>query len=58
MRDALNAHLVPEPIAVLDAQVAEGDWHARFSATERRYLYRILNRTRPPALGPAAASGM
>ncbi len=50
VRDALNAHLMPEPIAVLDAQVAEGDWHARFSAVERRYIYRILNRKSPPAL--------
>lgn len=50
VRDALNAHLVPEPIAVLDAAVAPDGWHARFSARERRYLYRILNRTAPPAL--------
>ena len=50
VRDALNAHLMPEPIAIIDAQVAEGDWHARFSATERRYIYRILNRKSPPAL--------
>ncbi|KRB50588.1 MAG: tRNA pseudouridine(38-40) synthase TruA [Pseudomonadota bacterium] len=50
VRDALNAYLVPEPIAVIDAMVAEGDWHARFSATERRYIYRILNRKSPPAL--------
>jgi tRNA pseudouridine38-40 synthase len=50
VRNALNAHLVPEPIVVLEASVAEGDWHARFSATERRYLYRILNRMAPPAL--------
>jgi len=50
VRDALNAHLVPEPIVVLDAVVAPDDWHARFSATERRYLYRILNRKAPPAL--------
>lgn len=47
---AINAHLVPEPIAILDAAVAVGDWHARFSATERRYLYRILNREAGPAL--------
>ncbi|MDB5468843.1 MAG: tRNA pseudouridine synthase [Caulobacter sp.] len=47
---AINAHLVPEPIAVLGAEVATGDWHARFSATERRYLYRILNREARPAL--------
>ena len=50
VRDALNAHLRPEPIAIIDAQVAEGDWHARFSAIERRYIYRILNRKSPPAL--------
>lgn len=50
VRDALNAHLRPEPIAVLDAEDAPNDWHARFSATERRYLYRILNRPAPPAL--------
>jgi tRNA pseudouridine38-40 synthase len=47
---AINAHLVPEPIAITGAHVAEGDWHARFSATERRYLYRILNREAGPAL--------
>ena len=50
VRDALNAHLRPEPIVILDAAVAPGDWHARFSARERRYLYRILNRKSPPAL--------
>jgi tRNA pseudouridine38-40 synthase len=50
VRDALNAHLSPEPIVVLDAAVAEPDFHARFSARERRYLYRILNRASPPAL--------
>ena len=50
VRDALNAHLVPKPIAVLDAAVAPEGWHARFSARERRYLYRILNRKSPPAL--------
>ena len=50
VRDALNAHLVPEPIAVIDAAEAVPGWHARFSARERRYLYRILNRKSPPAL--------
>lgn len=50
VRDALNAHLRPEPIAVLEVDDVPGDWHARFSATERRYLYRILNRPAPPAL--------
>ena len=50
VRNAINAHLIPEPIAVLEVEIASGDWHARFSATERRYLYRILNRESPPAL--------
>ena len=50
VRDALNAHLVPEPIVILEAAVAPEGWHARFSARERRYLYRILNRKSPPAL--------
>jgi tRNA pseudouridine38-40 synthase len=50
VRDALNAHLVPEPIAILAASVAPEGWHARFSARERRYLYRILNRKGPAAL--------
>jgi tRNA pseudouridine38-40 synthase len=50
VRDAINAHLVPEPIAVVEAEVAPDDFHARFSATGRRYLYRILNRRAPPAL--------
>ena len=50
VRDALNAHLVPEPVAVLEAQIAAPEFHARFSATGRRYLYRIFNRHSPPAL--------
>jgi tRNA pseudouridine38-40 synthase len=50
VRDAINAHLVPEPIAVTLAEIAPEGFHARFSATGRRYLYRILNRRAPPAL--------
>ncbi len=48
--NAINAHLVPQPIAVVHAELAEADFHARFSATGRRYMYRILNRPGPPAL--------
>jgi tRNA pseudouridine38-40 synthase len=44
VRDALNAHLRPHPIAVLDAARADADFDARFSAVRRRYLYRIVNR--------------
>jgi tRNA pseudouridine38-40 synthase len=50
VRDAINAHLQPEPIAVVEAQIAADDFHARFSASGRRYLYRILNRRAPPTL--------
>ena len=50
VREAINAHLGREPIAILAAELAEPDFHARFSATGRRYLYRILNRRAPPAL--------
>lgn len=48
LMEALNHHLKPAPVAVLAcARVADG-WHARFSALERRYLFRLLMR-RPPA---------
>jgi tRNA pseudouridine38-40 synthase len=50
VRDALNAHLAPEPIAVLGASLAPEGFHARFSARRRRYLYRIVNRPAPPSL--------
>jgi tRNA pseudouridine38-40 synthase len=50
VRDALNAHLAPEPIAVLEAAEVPFGFHARFSAKERCYLYRILDRKSPPAL--------
>jgi tRNA pseudouridine38-40 synthase len=48
--NAINAHLVPARIAVLRAEAVGDDFHARFSATGRCYLYRILARTGPPAL--------
>lgn len=50
VREAINAHLVPEPVTVLATELAGEDFHARFSAVGRRYLYRILNRAAPPAL--------
>ncbi|HEY2178973.1 MAG TPA: tRNA pseudouridine(38-40) synthase TruA [Caulobacteraceae bacterium] len=48
--NALNAHLRALPIAALEAARVPADFHARFSAQGRRYLYRILNRPGPPAL--------
>ena len=50
VRDALNHFLRPAPIVVLDAVIAGSEFHARFSATGRHYLYRVLNRRSPPAL--------
>src|SRR5262249_47306430 len=50
LRDAVNSHLKPHPIAVLTVETADADFHARFSATGRRYLYRITNRRAPLAL--------
>ncbi len=47
VRDAINHHLGNNPIAVLDAQVVADDFEARFHATERTYLYRVIDR-RPP----------
>ncbi|MPT23461.1 MAG: tRNA pseudouridine(38-40) synthase TruA [Starkeya sp.] len=44
VRDAMNAHLRPHPVAVLAAEEVAEDFHARFSATGRRYLYRIIAR--------------
>jgi len=50
VRDALNHYLRPNPVVVLDSNVADGEFHARFSAQARHYLFRILNRRSPPAL--------
>lgn len=50
VRDALNYHLRDQPITVLGAETVAADFHARFSARERAYLYRILDRRPPPSL--------
>jgi tRNA pseudouridine38-40 synthase len=50
LAEALNAHLRPTPIAVLQAEEAAPDFHARFDATKRVYLYRIINRRAPLTL--------
>jgi tRNA pseudouridine38-40 synthase len=44
VRDALNAHLRPHPVAVLAAEAVGDDFDARFSARQRHYVYRIVNR--------------
>ncbi|MAF49044.1 MAG: tRNA pseudouridine(38-40) synthase TruA [Rhodospirillales bacterium] len=50
VRDALNFHLRDQPITVLSSEAAADDFHARFSARGRAYLYRILDRRPPPSL--------
>ena len=55
LRDAVNAHLRPAPIAVLAAAEAAEEFHARFSATRRVYRYRIVNRRAPLALDSGRA---
>jgi len=50
VRDAVNAHLRPHPVAVLSAKAVAPDFDARFSATKRHYLYRIVNRRADLAL--------
>ena len=50
LREGLNALLRPAPVSALAVTKVGGDWHARFSCSGRRYLYRILNRRAPPAI--------
>lgn len=44
LTEALNYHLRPHPVAILAAARVADDWHARFSAIERRYLFRLVAR--------------
>jgi len=55
LSEALNWHLKPNPVAVLSAERAADDFHARFSATGRRYLYRVVNRRAPLTLDKGLA---
>jgi tRNA pseudouridine38-40 synthase len=55
VRDAINAHLRPHPVAVISAEKAPDTFDARFSARKRHYLYRIVNRRADLALDRARA---
>ena len=50
LMEALNAHLRPDPIAVVACEAVPEDWHARFSCIGRAYEYRIVNRRAPLTL--------
>jgi tRNA pseudouridine38-40 synthase len=47
VRDALNFHLRPAPVAILDCEIVDESFDARFSAKARHYVYRIVNRRAP-----------
>ena len=47
LSEALNHHLKPVPVAISACARVDDDWHARFSATERRYLFRLVARRAP-----------
>jgi tRNA pseudouridine38-40 synthase len=50
LRDGLNAHLRPEPVAILLAESVAAGFDSRYSAIRRHYAYRILTRRAPPVL--------
>ncbi|KEJ96228.1 tRNA pseudouridine38-40 synthase [Pseudosulfitobacter pseudonitzschiae] len=47
LSEAINYHLKPAPVAIVDCAAVPDDWHARFSALERKYLFRLLMRRAP-----------
>ena len=53
--EAINAHLRPNPIAVVHCEEKPDDWHARFSCIGRSYEYRIVNRRAPLTLDKGKA---
>ncbi|SIO56133.1 tRNA pseudouridine38-40 synthase [Rhodovulum sp. ES.010] len=50
LSEALNHHLKPAPVAVVACARVADDFHARFSATDRRYLFRLVSRRAPMTL--------
>ena len=55
LSEALNFHLKPHPVAVLVSEPVAEDFHARFSAVQRDYLYRVICRRAPLALDAGLA---
>ena len=47
LSEALNYHLKPAPVAITACAAVADDWHARFSATQRQYHFRMLCRRAP-----------
>jgi tRNA pseudouridine38-40 synthase len=55
LMEGINAKLRPQPVSILACDIVPDDWHARFSCTGRRYIYRIVNRRAPLALDAGRA---
>ena len=55
LRDALNAHMRPHPVAILSTEEVPDTFDARFSAVRRHYFYRIINRRAPLTLDASRA---
>lgn len=47
LSEALNYHLRPAPIAIVGCAIVPDEWHARFGALERHYLFRLCARRAP-----------
>jgi tRNA pseudouridine38-40 synthase len=47
LTEALNYHLKPDPVAIVDCALVDDGFHARFSAIERQYLFRLISRRAP-----------
>lgn len=50
LRESLNALVRPHPISIKSVEIVDENFHARFSAKKRTYIYRILNTPYPPTL--------
>ncbi|MCF8469815.1 MAG: tRNA pseudouridine(38-40) synthase TruA [Parvibaculum sp.] len=50
LRDAVNAHMRPHPVAIVEVLPVPDSFEARFSAVKRHYMYRIVNRRAPLTL--------
>ncbi|PIE15013.1 MAG: tRNA pseudouridine(38-40) synthase TruA [Rhodobacterales bacterium] len=47
LQEALNYHLKPNPVSIVEIACISDDFHARFSARERQYLFRLISRRAP-----------
>ncbi|OSQ50324.1 tRNA pseudouridine(38-40) synthase TruA [Thalassospira alkalitolerans] len=56
--NAINHHLKPDPVAVMDCREVDEDFHARFSSKKRYYMYRIINRRAPLTFESGLAWGI